>query len=183
MVITIHSGGAMGADSCFGNIGTKYGHEVIHHSFANHKIYCNGKIIKHTNEELFIADSTLLECNKKLKRQFPTNNDYVNNLLRRNYFQVINSNIIIAIAQLENKYIVKGGTGWAVEMGILLNKPVAVFDDNKTNMWYKYNSTENYFQPMENKRPALRHNCIIAGIGTRNISNKGIIEIESILKN
>jgi hypothetical protein len=106
----------------------------------------------------------LLEANKKLNRRFPTNNEYVNNLLRRNWFQVRNSDAVYAIGEIEPKNgTVKGGTGWAVQMGIDNNKDVYVFDQSRLK-WYRNRNNK----WSETTTPKLTPN--FAGIGTREIT-------------
>lgn len=174
----IHSGGADGADKLFGDIGTDLGFKVYHHSFKDHKILGKGIRVEHTDEELYKANKYLYEANKILGRRFPASSNFVNNLLRRNYYQVKDSDSIIAIASLENETKVKGGTGWAVAMAVFMDKDVFVFDDGQTNLWYQYMFSLDQFISIDHK-PYIK-NQIIAGIGTRDISEAGknaIIEV------
>ena len=64
---------------------------------------------------------------------------------------------------------VKGGTGWAVQMGIDAGKPVHVFDQIK-NGWYTYNvKAERFVRVKEPPKPTNR----FAGIGTRKLQGNG----------
>jgi len=56
-------------------------------------------------------------------------NTYIDNLKARNAFQVINSDAVFAIGKInDNRNGVYGGTNYAVQLAIKLNKPVYVFD-------------------------------------------------------
>ena len=161
---TNHSGGALGSDTQWDIIGKMFGMvNNKHYYFEGYKTP-NGNTaipINLKNE----ADEKLKAANKTLGRRFPTSNEYVNNLLRRNWWQVKNSDAIFAISSItDNK--VDGGTGWAVHMAIAENKPVYVFDQNK-NKWFTWNN--NKF--VEVDTPVLTKN--FAGIGTRKINENG----------
>lgn len=180
-MVIVHSGGATGSDSAFANISMELGFKVKNHSFYGHKINCRGEQVIHTKEELEEADYYLLQSNKILKRNYPTTSLFINNLLRRNYHQVINSNFIIAVTQLETESTVKGGTGWAVEIAKQFFKTIFVFDDGKTNHWYRYNYETGYFSKIKNLK--INKNSIFAGIGTRSLTDVGYDEIKKLLEN
>ena len=170
---TNHSGGAVGSDSYWGEIGEKYGVTSKHyHAQGSSTPKGNTPV---SRENLLEADAHLLKANETLKRKFPTSNEYVNNLLRRNWQQVKNADAIFAVSTIKDN-IVEGGTGWAVQMAIDNNKPVYVFDQN-TNKWYKYNNGT----WVETETPTLTKN--FAGIGTRNLSESGKRAIEEVYKN
>jgi hypothetical protein len=179
-MVKIHSGGALGADTLFGNMGTDLGYEVIHHSFKGHIIACDGLRVEHTDEELRVADYLLKKANIIMKRSYPTSKEFVNNLLRRNYYQIKDVNLVIAVAPLESKNNVKGGTGWATEMARLLSKTICVFDDKQTYRWYVSIAGKDFRKLKEGKYPP--NNIDFAGIGSRDISPEAFNEIEKFLK-
>lgn len=169
---TNHSGGAIGSDSYWGKVGEKYGVTSKHYYAENSKTPNGNTIV--SKKDLLEADQHLKKANETLKRKFPTSKDYVNNLLRRNWQQVKNSDAVFAVSTIKDN-IVEGGTGWAVQMAIDNGKPVYVFDQN-TNMWYKYiNKTW-----VKIDTPILTKN--FAGVGTRNLSEEGKKAIEDVYK-
>jgi hypothetical protein len=102
---------------------------------------------------------------------------YVKNLLSRNWFQVKNSESILAIGTINKETnIVNGGTGYAVMLSIQHNKKTYVFDQND-NLWYKWDYKQKKF--INTQTPILTSN--FAGIGTRNINKNGINAIKSVL--
>jgi hypothetical protein len=182
-----HSGGCPGADLVWENEGMKYGVKTISYSFYNHSQKGkNQKIL--TVDELKEGYQHVLKANETLKRNIDGQAQYVKNLLSRNWFQVKNSNAIFAIGKLSGKDKVDGGTGWAVQMAIDVNKPVIVFDQIK-NTWTGFDYSIKKFGEVEKVcltnvggsiSVLLPHN--FAGIGTREINKNGIEAIKNIYK-
>lgn len=170
-----HSGGAVGSDSYWGEIGVKYGIASKHYYREGSKTPNGNTPV--SDKELAEADVYLKNANETLGRRFPTSNEYVNNLLRRNWFQVKNSDAIFAVSTIASNNTVNGGTGWAVQMAIDNRKPVHVFDQNK-GKWFEYNYSTKSWD--ETDTPTLTHN--FAGIGTRELNNTGKKAIEDVYK-
>lgn len=176
----IHSGGSTGADEWFGNIGTSYGYFVIHHSFHELNPKGEGFIQYHDQNDVTIAMNAI----KKAKTTLAFTKG-PEDLLRlvRDYFQVCNSEYIIAIAPFvrigkKRHDQVEDGTGWTVQMAIDMKKTVYVFDDNVENKWYISKNGAN-FQRYTGRIP---NSGVFAGIGTIKISPIGIEQIKSILR-
>jgi hypothetical protein len=171
-----NSGGADGADITWEEIGLEYGVKTNAYSFEGHKQSSKSPVVL-TKEQLNEGDAHVREANKKLKRNFPSRSEYVDNLLRRNWFQVKNSDAVFAIGNLKDDNTVDGGTGWAVQMAIDSNKPLHVYDQ-KTNSWYEYSYTNKKF--VKTGTPILTNN--FAGIGTRGekIKGKYVLDEKSI---
>lgn len=167
---TNHSGGAVGSDSTFDIIGRKKG-------FTNHKHYYHGKKTPMGNTEISEDEleegwKHVLMANKVLQRQPQAYKD----LLSRNWQQVKNSEAIFAISEINaNNKEVSGGTGWAVQMAIDVNKPVYVFDQ-KIGLWNKYNQQSQRFETCP--PPVLTKN--FAGIGTRKLNEVGLQAITKL---
>lgn len=170
---TNHSGGAIGADTAWDSIGKEFGltpEQNKHYYFEGYKTPIGNTPISISlkNE----ADEKLIAANKTLGRKFPTSKEYVNNLLRRNWWQVKNADAVFAIASIaDNK--VNGGTGWAVHMAIAENKPVYVFDQT-VGKWFTWSGAK--FE--ETTTPQLTKN--FAGIGTREINDVGKQAIKDV---
>lgn len=185
---TLHSGGAIGADTVWGQIGKQFGI-----SEENQRHY---KTADMPNGNTQITEQDYKEGKKEAakaaNRMFGYDKTEVNmGLLIRNWSQVKYSDAVYAVGRLvpagENAFpdnkkedtriaknpTVTGGTGYAVNMAILNNKPVYVYNqyDHPTyhKGWYKYDSNINDYVPTET--PTLtRH---FAGIGTRYINEDG----------
>jgi len=175
------SGGAKGADLAWGVAAEKAGHQVVHFGFKEHK----GKkthIIE--NEFLSLADPFLIQANKTLHRQkFPRDSEYVNNLLRRNYWQIKDTERVYAIATIDfEKNVVNGGTGWAVQMAIDKYIPeIYVFDQN-INDWCFPQYVSRIFWVRMSKSPPKPYG-LYTGIGTRELTQNGQHAIEELYVN
>lgn len=111
------SGGADGSDLQWGMMAGKSGHSVIHWSFKGHKSNApENETVRLTNEQLLRADEYLKRANISMKRRWPTSNEFANNLLRRNWYQVSESQAVYAVATLSSSKQVSGGTAWATSM-------------------------------------------------------------------
>jgi len=181
---TNYSGGATGADSAWDIIGRDMG-------FINHIHYYHGKRTPLGNK--LLSDTDIAEGinhAKKAAKVLGRNwSDKYSSLLGRNWFQVKNSTRILAISRLvipgntnsrgfkskSNKVTVDGGTGYAVEMAIANNKEVFVFDCI-SELWYNWI----YNRYIECEIPILSLNY--AGIGTRDLTDAGIIAIVDVYK-
>ncbi|MFA5490055.1 MAG: hypothetical protein WC284_12680 [Candidimonas sp.] len=172
------SGGADGADIEFGNIANHHGHEVIHFSFDGHK--SKSDVIRLYQDELEIADQYVKEANKKIKRSFPTKSKFVNNLLRRNWYQIRWTETVYAIAAIEND-IVSGGTSWAVQMYLDRAKreqfePRCFVFDQIKNEWF-IGLNEKWF-PIDPPIPQ----GFYTGIGSRKLLPNGKLAIKMLFE-
>jgi hypothetical protein len=185
-----HTGGAKGSDTIWENLTIQYGGKVNAYSYKTD--YHNSPNKVEISEENY--KEGVSEINKA--------NHYLNrwgihkfmNLLSRNWSQVKYSDQIVAIGNLvkkgkksksgyynKGKYTaVDGGTGYAVMMGILNKKVVHVFDQEE-GKWFQWNyQIEDFVEVEEQEVYLISEN--FAGIGTREINEKGIKAIEDFFK-
>ena len=183
---TLHSGGAIGADFAWGNIGASYGVSGKHYFDATdaregkQPPYGNTPI---TDEDRTIGERKAFHAGKQMGRLSTKAQKVSNPLLIRDWNQVKNSDMIVAIAQKfdmpgdkfsnraddERKALipqVSGGTGWAVQMAIAEGKPVFVFNQADGKWYMNFMGVWKYAEA-----PVLTAN--FAGIGTRNINAAG----------
>jgi hypothetical protein len=130
--------------------------------------------------QLAESDKYLHLANKTLKRKFPCNSVYTDNLLRRNYWQIRDTHAVYAIAPLkENK--IDGGTAWAVQMAIDRWVPTLYLYDLNSNRWHKWSHAEKEWDYVifdQIVRPGL---CsIYTGIGSRLLNKQGEQAIRSL---
>lgn len=112
------SGGAAGADLAWGVAADGAGHNVVHWTFVGHKAATNEFTVVLPRETLDEANEYLLRASKNLKRRWPGNNPYTNDLMRRNYFQVAWSHRVYALSRFQKDSSllgIKGGTAWACQ--------------------------------------------------------------------
>ena len=170
------SGAAVGADLLFDKCAKEVGHFRTHFSFKGHNVACSENVVILNENQLHLADIYLQQANIYLKRKWPTTNPFTNCLLERNYYQIKDSNKIYAITFRESNGHIKGGTAWAVMMGILRGMTeIYVFDQN-TNNWYS-------FKNFDKEKNIIEWNIIpyapypsnkYTGIGSRDLRPNGI---------
>jgi len=168
----LHSGGARGSDGIFSEIGKEFG--LIH---FNHYWYKKKNPFSKQEDEISEEDyqegiEMVNNANKILKRK---NIEKYMHLLARNWSQCKYSDAIYAISTLKNNKEVNGGTGWCIQFGIMTNKPVYVFDQEKEK-WYFWNNDK--FEYCVTPKLTLD----FAGIGTREINDAGIKAIRDLYK-
>lgn len=185
MIKTIHSGGAKGADTFFGELGKRFGYKVLHHSFDDHrptpKAYKNGQVITHAQEDLNAKKAILEKAREHLGRQAPKN-QFIENLLLRNAYQVQDSQLVVAVSKVSNfkRCYVAGGTGYAVSMAYVANKPILVFDQEREEWFYSIKGSSLY--ALERQPDVLKFPERFAGIGTRDINNAAMAELSQIFE-
>lgn len=175
---TNHSGGCRGADMCWETEGLKYGVESVSYSFHNHIQYSYNPKVLNTAElkegwnHVMIAEKTL-QRGLTIKESF-----YVKNLVSRNWFQVKNADAIFAVStfQDDTHKVVKGGTGWAVQMAID-NKKLVYFYDQELCKWYWYDYRIGKFSELQGI-PKLKEN--FAGIGSALLNDNGTKAIKDV---
>jgi len=181
------SGGAEGADQLWGLWSKKNEYSVIHYSFEGHNVKLpSEELTILTNEELKMADKFLSEANKALKRKWPPSNTYVSNLLRRNYFQIKDTDSVYAIGNFSNGKI-DGGTAWAVQMyidrfdifGDDKEKCKLYFFDQTKNSWFEFNIYDKKWLRLFDLPPKPEGRW--TGIGSRQLSEKGSNAIVDVM--
>ncbi len=173
------SGGAKGADSAWGDVAHYYGHDVIHFSFVGHKAHVPQSTVVVLGEaELVRADPHLVIANQTMKRRWPIRNQHVANLLRRNFYQVVETESVYAVSTFE-KRLVAGGTSWAVQM--YLDR----FEHSDPLPCYVFDQVRGYWTQWDGGGFEIIHqppapSGLWTGIGTRDLNALGEAAIADI---
>lgn len=174
-----HSGGAEGADSYFEFFSKKYSVDVVAYSYKTAFHQSENKY-ELSESEFQEGVENVYKTNEVLKRS--RIQSYLK-FLARNWHQVKNADEVFAVSTFKksnNDLQVQGGTAWAIQMAIDLQKNVWVFDQNKTQ-WFWYDHYHREFRKTT-VQPKI-NSSNFAGIGTRNINLFGIDAIEQLFKN
>jgi len=184
------SGGAKGGDMTWDAEGKKVG-------VNNHIHYTPAYYDKLSEAQKQKIEERYKTAAKFLGRNTLSETTYAGKLVRRDMIQANNGDAIFGVTELvkpglkgrkgyNNKMsysIPEGGTGYAVASGILLNKPVYIF--NQSNAygneigWYKWDSSVNDF--VKTSIPTLTKN--FTGIGTTEINEAGKQSIKDVYVN
>jgi hypothetical protein len=189
-----HSGGAALSDTEWDQIGREFG--VVKHNHYREpgaKELDSSKLRAAGVKPVNISDTDYAEGTQKATAAFrmmytdSANKTVRSNYIIRNWAQVKYADAVYALGTIkqpgenasdkagDNRIaaipLVKGGTGYAVQMAINEGKPVYVFDGTKQG-WYKYDYDAKNFVLTET--PTLTKN--FAGIGSRTLSTPEVIE-------
>ena len=187
--IVCHSGGAVGSDTYWEELGEKFGVKTRAYSYKT-KYHISPNKIEISVEDY---DEGILEVNKANHILNRVGIQKYMNLLSRNWSQVKYSNQVFAIGMIikvgdkntkgfYNKGecdIVDGGTGYAVTMAINNFRDVFVFDQI-LDKWFVWSYISKQYIEM-NTIPTIKYQNF-AGIGTRDIQTNGIKAILDVYK-
>lgn len=134
------SGGAKGSDRAWGDAAAEAGHRVIHWlnkpPHAASTLPVDQRVV--LPEALLLrADPHLALANEQLNRRWPTKNDYANGLLRRDVYQVLFSEQLYVISELDSAGIVAGGSAWATQafLNIRPHGELWILDQSNGEWW------------------------------------------------
>lgn len=154
-------------------------HQLIHFTFAGHKSVDSQHSQRLSSLDLSEADPYVSKAAKAMRRKWPSKTEHVNNLLRRNWFQVRYAERVYAVANYlpddAGTLKISGGTAWACQMyvdrwysGRDLVECELYFYDMLSNKWMQWWETW-----IDIKRPPVPHGRY-AGIGSRDLTDDGI---------
>lgn len=190
----LFSGGARGADVCFGQHAHAAGFQVIHWSFEAHTAATTDFKVDLSQQLLKRADPYLRSASPSLCKSMPRN-AYVKSLLRRNVYQIFYANSVYAIGWLMPAtdtgcvLRISGGTLWACQMYVDRFKPKGAESagrcqlylfDQSSDCWLQWKSLSSVWQQIE-QPPTAEGRC--AGIGSRRLTESGKKAIASLFKN
>lgn len=185
--ITCHSGGAIGADTLWEEIGEEFGVKTRAYSYKT-KSHTTPNKVEISDHDYNEGVNEVNRANKLLGR-FGISK-YMN-LLARNWSQVKYSKQIFAVGTIvpagkknakgyysKSKYeTVDGGTGYAIQMAVNNEKEVYVFDQ-VLDKWFRWSYNSLRFVELKDVPKISDQN--FAGIGTREIKPNGIKAIRDV---
>ena len=170
---TMYSGGAIGGDEMWDEIGRKNG--LVN---AKHYMWFNGKNVEPAKSQKVrataVPEDAMHTAQDEMRKIFKgidfdidskdSGKRFRSRLWVRDYWQAQRADAIYAVVTAHTNHGVIGGTNYAVQTGISMNKPVHIFDAS-TNKWYLYKKGTGF---VEEATPVLEKN--FAGIGSRDFS-------------
>jgi hypothetical protein len=186
-MFTCHTGGAEGADSEFeceslvNGFTVKAYLPIGFHCPQTHDTLCAEYV--NTNDPE-CCDALLSIC-MDLKEMSHPQKPWLQSIVKRNYYQIKDSDGVFAVAplvknrQTKKLYKVKGGTRYAVFMGIKKGIPVYVFHKK---YWHKWVEDEfKILSPQASANLSVPHS--FTGIGSRDLKDEGVIAIRKLIQN
>lgn len=137
---TLLSGGAEGAEECFGDCAEEFGLEEINFSFEGRTPKRLRGLVKLSEEELDQGAVSSIFLDSHLHRAFPKT-PLFQRTLKSIWHQVNTAQEVFSVGVINADNTVKGGTGWAVELARIWNKPVFVYDQER-RAWFTWRDHE-----------------------------------------
>ncbi len=168
---TLYSGGLKGAETVFGETAEKFNVNEVIYTFEGHKLSRDKNTRILTEEELERGDISMELASRMMHRTY-----YETEKIRRvlqTIFHMVNSGYqVFVIGSIQDDDSVKGGTGWAVQLAKIFNRPLHVFDQPKEK-WYTWKDG------WQEDQPLIKYDTFV-GSGTRYLSDAGRAAIEKL---
>ncbi|BCS97309.1 hypothetical protein DSLASN_29410 [Desulfoluna limicola] len=169
-----YSGGLKGAEAAFGIQAEKYGVSETTYAFEGQPLTREMNVEILSEETLKKGDVSMEIVSARMGRRY-AQADRIRKVFQVIFHMVNKGCQVLAIGWIQDDNTVKGGTGWAVELGKFFNRPVSVFDQDK-NQWYTWKENRWALDT-----PVITEKTF-CGTGTRNLSDEGKAAIEDLFK-
>lgn len=166
--VILFSGGAPGAEACFGVSAERHGIEEVNFTFDGHRIERRRGIRMLNHEELLTGDVSLEYVSRLMHRRY-TEGPKLRKVLQTLWYQVNSGQEIYVVGTILDDGTVRGGTGWGAEFAKLCNKPLWVFDQERDG-WFRWDGTG--WQAAGAAPPVISHPHV-TGTGTRTLRDNG----------
>ncbi|MEW6427205.1 MAG: hypothetical protein AB1568_04120 [Thermodesulfobacteriota bacterium] len=171
---TLYSGGLRGAESLFGEMAEKWGVKEVNFTCSCCNPERNRNVVVLSDAELQRGDISMELASKMMNRSY-YQADKIRKVLQTIFHMVNNGHQVFVVGTILADHTVKGGTGWAVELAKLFNRPLSVFDQ-PTRKWYGWRNGS-----WQESNPRIEHTTFV-GSGTRNLEPAGRNAIEKLFR-
>jgi len=171
---TLYSGGLKGAETAFGEAAEKWSVKEVNFTFNGQKTNRQENIVVLTDDELKRGDISMELASKMMNRTY-YETEKIRKVLQTIFHMVNKGHQVFVIGTILEDNTVKGGTGWAVELAKLFNRPLSVYDQSK-NSWYSWKQGA-----WVQDSPKIEHDTFV-GSGTRNLTENGKEAIDKLFE-
>jgi hypothetical protein len=169
---TLYHGGLKGAESVFGENAEKYGVNEVIFSFASHRLNRDRNTVMLNEEELQRGDISMELASRMMNRTY-YETEKIRRVLQTIFHMVNKGHQVFVVGSILEDNSVKGGTGWAVELAKLFNRPLHVYDQTRTQ-WFTWKDGI-----WQEDAPKICYSTFV-GSGTRYLSDDGILAIAQL---
>ncbi|MBV5317114.1 MAG: hypothetical protein JZU50_04865 [Desulfobulbaceae bacterium] len=169
---TLYHGGLKGAESAFGENSEKYGMNEVIFTFEGHRLNRDRNSVMLSEDELLRGDISMEIASRMMNRTY-YETEKIRRVLQTIFHMVNKGHQIFVIGSILEDNSVKGGTGWAVELAKLFNRPLHVYDQTRTQ-WFTWKDGT-----WAEDTPKISYNTFV-GSGTRYLSDAGIAAIAQL---
>ena len=169
---TLFHGGLKGAETVFGENAEQYGVNEVIFTFEGHRLNRDNNPTMLSEEELQRGDISMEIASRMMNRTY-YETEKIRRVLQSIFHMVNKGHQVFVIGNILEDNSVKGGTGWAVELAKLFNRPLHVFDQSK-NVWFSWQDDS-----WQEDTPKIAYDTFV-GSGTRYLSDGGREAIEQL---
>lgn len=169
---TMYSGAHKGAEAEFGKQAERYGIKEVNFSFEGHKMERDRGIRLLGPKELEKGDVSMEIVSMRMGRNF-SEVGMIRKVIQSIFHMVNNGFQVFAVGWIQDDNTVKGGTGWAVELAKLFNRPVSVYDQDR-KAWFSWVNNA-----WTRDTPVISHKTF-CGTGTRSLTADSLAAIEDL---
>lgn len=171
---TLYTGGHSGAEAEFGLQAEKYGLQEVNFTYEGRDAARTRGLVVLTPEELKRGDISMEIVCMRMNRTY-SKVEAIRKVMQMIFHMVNNGYQVFAIGWIQPNDTVKGGTGWAVELAKLFNRPLNVFDQDRKG-WFAWK--DNAWVASD---PVIESKTFV-GAGTRHLSEAGKEAIAELFK-
>lgn len=168
---TLYSSGLKGAETAFGEAAEKFEVAEVVYTFENHKLARDKNTVMLSQEELERGDISMELASRMMNRTY-YETDKIRKVLQTIFHMVNSGHQVFVVGTIQEDGSVKGGTGWAVELAKMFNRPLHVFDQKSEN-WHTWKNG------WVEDTPLIKYDTFV-GSGTRYLSDAGRQAIEKL---
>lgn len=169
-----YSGGHEGAEAEFGRQAERYGIREINFTFEGHAPARKRGLTLLSPEALKRGAISMEIVSLRMGRTF-SRETQIRRVIQTIFHMVNMGHQVFAVGWIQPDDTVKGGTGWAVELGKLFKRPLSVYDLTRVD-WFTWQ--ENAWH---RDTPEIRHETF-TGTGTRQLTRAGRKAIEDLFR-
>lgn len=170
---TLYHGGLKGAETAFGEQAEAYGVNEVIFTFEGHRLNRDRNAISLTEEDLQRGDISMEIASRMMNRTY-YETEKIRRVLQAIFHMVNKGHQVFVVGTILKDNSVKGGTGWAVELAKLFNRPLHVYDQNRKG-WFTW--ADSAWQ--EEESPKIGFDTFV-GSGTRYLCDEGKTAIEKL---
>lgn len=169
---TLYHGGLKGAESLFGEQAEKYGIGEVTFSFEGHRLSRDRNTVLLTEDDLQRGDISMEIASRMMNRTY-YETEKIRKVLQVIFHMVNKGHQVFVVGTILEDNSVKGGTGWAVELAKLFNRPLHVYDQDN-QQWFTWLEGS-----WHEDTPTIKFTTFV-GSGTRYLSDDGVAAIEKL---
>ncbi|MGV8073053.1 MAG: hypothetical protein AB2L11_00620 [Syntrophobacteraceae bacterium] len=171
---TLYTGGYRGAEAEFGKEAEKWGVKEVSFSYEGQTPFRSNGLVLLSPEEMRRGDISMEIVCTHMGRSY-SSAETIRKVMQILFHMVNSGYQIFAVGYIQPNETVKGGTGWAVELAKLFNRPLSVFDQDR-KAWFSWIDKR-----WVESTPVIEHNTFV-GTGTRRVTKEGLAAINDLFR-